>query len=108
MSEIIKLPEVNPVWILFCDIRSAYYNVHCNTLLNSFKEVDFSENLLTFIFILVSSRNLEANYRWLDLFNQNSKLLKYTGNIAAYLVRDIEKFAYVKWEILYKLFKLFK
>jgi hypothetical protein len=96
-SEIIKVSEVNPVWILFCDIRSAYCNVHCNTLLNSFKEIDFSENLLTFIFILVPSRNLEANYRWLDLFHQYCKLLKYTDNTVAYLVNRHSKICI--WEV---------
>jgi hypothetical protein len=31
------------------------------------KAIGFSENLLAFIFNLVSLRELEANYGWLDL-----------------------------------------
>jgi hypothetical protein len=59
--------EWNTVSALFLDIKSAYDNVHCGTLLDKLKAVDFSENLLAFFFNLVSSRELEANYGWLDL-----------------------------------------
>jgi hypothetical protein len=52
--------------ILF-NIKSAYDNVHCSTLLDRLKSVGSSGNLLAFIFNLLSLRELEANYGWLDL-----------------------------------------
>jgi hypothetical protein len=52
---------------LFLDIKSAYDNVHCGTLIDRLKAVGFLGNLLAFIFNLVSSRELEANYGWLGL-----------------------------------------
>jgi hypothetical protein len=52
---------------LFFDIKSAYDNVRCGTLMDRLKTVGFSGNLLALIFDLVSSRELEANYGWLGL-----------------------------------------
>jgi hypothetical protein len=52
---------------LFLDIESTYDNVHCDTFMGRLKAVGFSGNLLAFIFNLVFSRELEANYGWLDL-----------------------------------------
>jgi hypothetical protein len=52
---------------LFHDIKHAYDNVHCGTLMDRLKEVGFPGYLLAFIFNVVSSRELEANYGWLGL-----------------------------------------
>jgi hypothetical protein len=84
-------------------------------LLDRLKEVGFSGNMLAFISNVVSSRELEANYGWLDLkdwtykgllqgnvlsptlnsiymagrkskINQNCKLLEYADDVAVYSV----------------------
>jgi hypothetical protein len=84
-------------------------------LIDRLKAVGFSGNLLAFVFILVSSRELEANYGRLDLkdwtykglpqgsvlsptlyslymagikskINQNYKLLEYADDVAVYSV----------------------
>jgi hypothetical protein len=84
-------------------------------LIDRLKAVGFSGNLLAFIFNLVSSRELEANYGWPNLkawtykglpqgnilspilysfylagpkskINQKCKLLEYTDNVVVYLV----------------------
>jgi hypothetical protein len=66
-TEIIKASEdQNMVSALFLNIKSAY-NVHRGTLVDRLVAVGFSRNLLAFIFNSVSSRELEANYGWLDL-----------------------------------------
>jgi hypothetical protein len=51
---------------IFLVIKSAYENVHCGTLMDRLKAVGFVGNLLSFMFNLLS-RELEANYGWLDL-----------------------------------------
>jgi hypothetical protein len=51
---------------LFLDIKHAYDNVHCCTLSDRLKEVGFSGNLRAFVFDMVSSMELEANFGWLD------------------------------------------
>jgi hypothetical protein len=67
-TELIKaIKEWNTVPALFLDIRSAYDNVQCSTLMDRLKAVGFSGNLLASIFNLVSLRELEASYDWLDL-----------------------------------------
>jgi hypothetical protein len=67
-TEIIKaFEERNTVSALFLDIKSAYDNVHCSTLMGRLEAGGFSGNLLAFISNLVSWRELEATYGWLDL-----------------------------------------
>jgi hypothetical protein len=62
MTEMIKaFEEWNTVSALFLDIKSAYDNIHCSTLMDRFKAVGLSGNLLAFIFNLVTLRELEAN-----------------------------------------------
>jgi hypothetical protein len=68
MTDIIKVFEDrNVVSALFLDIKSAYDDVHCGTLMDRLKAAGFSGKLLAFIFNLVSSRKLEADCGWLDL-----------------------------------------
>jgi hypothetical protein len=67
-TEIIKaFGEQNTLLALFLDIKNAYNNVHCDTLMVRHKAVGFSGNLLAFIFNLFPSRELETNNGWLDL-----------------------------------------
>jgi hypothetical protein len=67
-TEIMKtFEERATVSAIFLDIRSAYDNVHCSTFRDRLKAGGFSRNLLALIFILVSSRELEAKYGWPDL-----------------------------------------
>jgi hypothetical protein len=67
-TELIKaFEERNTVSVLFLNITNAYDNVHCGTLMDRLKAVGFSGSLVAFIFNLVSSRELEANYGWLNL-----------------------------------------
>jgi hypothetical protein len=58
--------EQNTLSALYLNIKSAYDNVHCSTLMDRLKAVGFSGNLLASIFNLVSTRKLERNYGWLD------------------------------------------
>jgi hypothetical protein len=59
--------ERNTVSALFLDIKNANDNVHCGTSVDRLKVVGYSGSLLASIYYLVSSRDLEANYAWLDL-----------------------------------------
>ncbi|PNF30200.1 hypothetical protein B7P43_G08428 [Cryptotermes secundus] len=115
-TEIIKaFEERNTVSAVFLDIKSAYDNVHCGTLMDRLKAVGFSGNLIAFIFNLVSARELEANYGGVELkdwtykglpqgsvlsptlyslymaglkskINQNCKILEYADDVAIYSV----------------------
>jgi hypothetical protein len=62
-TDVIKaFEERNTVSALFLDIKSAYDNVHCDTLMDRLRTVGFSGNLLAFFFNLVSSREQGAKY----------------------------------------------
>jgi hypothetical protein len=75
-AQIIKaFEERNTVSALFLDINSPYNKVDWGTLMDRLKAVDFSGNQLAFIYNLVSSRELEANYGWVDLKDWTCKSL---------------------------------
>jgi hypothetical protein len=48
-------------------IKIAYENVCWITLMDRLKVQGFSRNMFAFLFNLVSSRDLEAHYGWVDL-----------------------------------------
>jgi hypothetical protein len=76
--------EWNTALALFLEIKSAYDKVHCSILMDRLKAEGFSGNLLAFIFNLVSSRELAANYGWLDLKDWTYKGLSYGTILTLY------------------------
>jgi hypothetical protein len=138
MTEIMKASEErNTVSALFLDIKSGYDNVLCVTLMDRFKAVGLSGNLLALTFNLLSSRELEANYGWLDIkdgtykdlpegsvlspilysihmaglkskINQNCKLLEYATMWQSIQLPDIAVLAYRSGKEYTKYSSLFK